>query len=62
MGGWRCGTPPCWVTTILPISSIEVMTPMLRTLTDCSPIAMVRPPTLELPAEIAVMICGSVSP
>ncbi len=34
---------------------------MPRTLTDCSPIEMVRPPTLALLAEIALMICGSVS-
>ena len=34
--------------TILPMSSSEVMTPMPRTLADCSPIAIVRPPTLEL--------------
>ena len=56
------GTPPCWVSTMLPMSSSEPITPSPRTLTDCSPIEMVRPPTLELPAEIAVMICGSVRP
>src|SRR5713101_4243808 len=33
-----------------------------RTVVDCSPMAMVLPPTLELPAEIAVMICGRVRP
>ena len=38
------------------------MTPMPRTLTDCSPIETVRPPTLELPVEIAAMTCGNVRP
>ena len=58
----RTGTPPCCVNTIFSISDSEPMTPSPRTLTDCSPSAMVRPPTLELPAEIAFMICGRVRP
>jgi hypothetical protein len=56
------GTPPCCDNTIFPISSSELTTPRPRTLTDCSPRAIVRPPTLELPEEIAFMICGRVNP
>ena len=56
------GTPPCWLSTMRPISSSELTTPRPRTLTDCSPMEMVRPPTLELLAEIAVIICGSDMP
>ena len=56
------GTPPCWLSTMLRMSSSVPMTPMPRTLTDCSPIEIVRPPTLELPAEIAAMTCGRVRP
>ena len=56
------GTPFCCVSTMLRMSWRVLTTPMPRTVTDCSPMAMVRPPTLELPAEIAVMICGSVKP
>ena len=56
------GIPPCWVSTILPMSSSERTTPSPRTFTDCSPIAMVRPPTLELPAEMALSTCGRVMP
>ena len=52
------GTPPCWLSTMLPMSSSDEMTPMPRTLADCSPMLMVRPPTLELPVEIELMICG----
>ena len=36
----------------LPSSTFDVTTPIPRTLTDCSPKAMVRPPTLELLAEM----------
>ena len=56
------GKPPCWVSTMLRMSSSEPITPMPRTLTDCSPSEMVRPPTLALLAEIAAMICGNVMP
>ena len=56
------GTPPCWVSTMRPMSSSELTTPRPRTLTDCSPMAIVRPPTLELLAEMAAMICGSDMP
>src|SRR6185437_14755927 len=46
------GTPPCWVRTMLAISSSERIAPTPRTLTDCSPIESVRPPTLALLVEI----------
>ena len=54
------GRPPCCVSTILSMSLTEVRTPSPRTFTDCSPSEIVRPPTLELLAPIAAMICGSV--
>ena len=47
---------------MLRMSSSDAITPMPRTVTDCSPTAIVRPPTLEFPAEIAVMICGRLKP
>jgi hypothetical protein len=56
------GWPPCWVSTIPPMSSSDLTTPRPRTLTACSPIAIVRPPTLALLVAIALMICGIDTP
>ena len=42
------GRPPCCVSTMLSMSLTEVRTPRPRTLTDCSPSEIVRPPTLAL--------------
>src|SRR6266540_592524 len=56
------GRPPSWVSTILPMSSSDLTMPTPRTLTACSPIAIVRPPTLALLVAIALMICGIETP